>query len=88
MRPADGIQLRGCALSKGLDRFFFGLVNLEDREQLGDLQQIADALRQVAELYRSARVVRGGVESHQRTQSAGIDIADAAQVKHELLILR
>jgi hypothetical protein len=88
VRPADGIQLRGCALSKGLDRFFLGLVNLEDGEQLGNLKQIAYALCEVAEFYRSARVVRSRVKSYQRTQSAGIDIADATQIENDFLILR
>ena len=45
--PGFEMYLCGCARSQRLDRFLFGIVHFEDRQQLGDLEQIAHALRQI-----------------------------------------
>ena len=59
----------GCGLLfvEGIDGFTFALEGLKDGEQLGDLQQIADALGQVRQLDVAARGTRRG---EQRDQSS------------------
>jgi hypothetical protein len=75
-------------LAKGLDGRLFGIVNFKHREQLGHLQQIVNALGQVGELDAAARILRCGVERHQRSQSARIDVIHFAQVEHDPVVLR
>ena len=49
--------LRRSTLSEGLDRFLFAVEHFEDRQKLGHLQQISDALRQVGQLNGASGVV-------------------------------
>src|ERR1700730_2798053 len=79
--------LGGSTLPERLDRLILAVVYLKHREQLGDLQQIANPLGKVGQLHCAASIVRRCVERHQRSQSAAVDVTDASQIQHNLAIL-
>jgi hypothetical protein len=62
--------------------------HVKHRQQLGHLQQIADAFRQVRELDGRSGIERRGVQRHQRSQPAGINVVDLAQIEHNALVIR
>src|SRR5579864_2778543 len=85
--PVFRKYLRGRARSQRLDRFLFCIVHFEDCQQLGDLEQIAYALRQIRQFDRSSRIVGCRVESYQCPQPARIDVAHAAAIENEFVRL-
>jgi hypothetical protein len=58
------------------------IVDIENRNQLGDLQQVADTLRESRELNGSASIARAGVERDERAEAAAIDVSDVVQIEH------
>src|SRR3954471_10886753 len=75
----------GCfTLLEGFHCLALSIKRFEDSQQLGDLKQIADALREVGKLDVSARSSGRGVQGDDRTQAAAVNIADAAQVHHDV----
>jgi len=54
-------------------------------QQLGNLQQIANAFREIRELDDRARVMRGCMQRDQSSQSTRIDVVDVSQVQHDPL---
>src|SRR5437868_14788108 len=85
--PVFRKYLRGRARSQRLDRLIFCIVHFEDCQQLGDLEQIAYALRQIRQFDRSSRIVGCRVESYQCPQPARIDVAHAAEIENEFVRL-
>lgn len=57
-------------------------MHLKHRQQLGHLQQVSDPARQICQLDRSAGVMRRGVQRHESSQAARIDVADLTEVQH------
>src|ERR1051326_8012731 len=54
--------LRRHSLAERLHGLVFAVVNLEYGQQLGDLQEIADALGKPRKFHRSNAVMRGGIQ--------------------------
>src|ERR1019366_1503217 len=59
---------------------------VEDRIELGDLQQILDAFGQVQQLQSSTLVGDGGETGDQFADARAIDIGDLAQIQQDLII--
>ena len=53
-------------LAEGFDGFPLGVVYVEDRDQLGNLQQITHVLGQARQLDRATRVLRACAQVHER----------------------
>ncbi len=62
-------------------------INIENRHQLCDLQQIAHALREVRQFDRTAIVTRGGVQRHKRAQAAAIDVVHTGKIKDQVVLV-
>jgi hypothetical protein len=75
-------------LAKGFDGFRFRVVDVENRQELGDLQQIAYALRQLRQFDRAARVSRGCIQGYEDPEAAGINVVHLAQIEEDVLVLR
>lgn len=73
---------------EGIERGAFAVIDLEDRQQLGHLQQVPYPLGETGQLNRAASVARRGVQRHQRAQATAIDVINAAQVQNDLLAFR
>src|SRR5205823_6277984 len=71
-------------LIEGIHGFAFAFKGLKDGQQLGDLQQVADALREVGELDVSAGGARRSIKRDQSSQAAAIDVADASEVDDDV----
>ena len=69
---------------EGGDSLLLSIVDLEHGDQFGDLQDIAQALAQAAELDFSAGCAGRGVNAHQSGEPATIDITHAREVQHDL----
>ena len=65
------------ALAKRLRSFLLAGVNVEDRNQFCDLEQIANSLRQVSELQRSTIIPRARVKPNQGSQASAVNVGDA-----------
>src|SRR5690349_16378521 len=80
-------RMEGSWLREAADRGCFVFVNVEDGVELGDLQQILDALSEIEELQLSAAVGHGGETRHQLADPRAVDIRHIAQVQQDLLIV-
>src|SRR5581483_999218 len=60
--------------------------NLEDSDQLGDLEKIANPLREIGQFDRASGSMRGGEERNQGSQPAGIDVVDAAEIEDDTVV--
>ena len=67
---------------------FFTVIDLENREQFGDLQQVTDSLGQIGQLDRPAGIVGRGIQRHQGPEPAAVDEVHTTQVEHDVFIVR
>src|SRR5688500_11792224 len=89
LRSGDSVHQLCRALDrllKTVERFWFGFVNVKDRQELGDRQQILKFLREVKKLQLSAVLIDRGVTGNEFADTAGIDIADAGKVQKNTLL--
>ena len=75
---ADAEKLR-TASALGIERFEHG-------QQLGDRQQIGDALGQVEQFHAAALTADGGVGADDLAESGAIDVRHIGQIQHDLLV--
>src|SRR5690242_19693959 len=75
------------SLMKCLCGFFFAVVYVEDRDQLGDLQQISHALREVCQFDGAPCPLRCRIQRYQSAQATRIDIVHTAELQHEAIVL-
>ena len=59
-------SLGGSGFAERLYRFFFAVVDLENCQQLGDLQQIANSLRESRQFNRTPGISRRDEQRHQK----------------------
>src|SRR6185312_7862631 len=71
-----------------LKRAFFAVINIKHCKQFGNLQKIADALREICQFNGASAVAGARVKRHQRTQAAAVNVVDAAKVEDDLFVLR
>src|ERR1022692_3574747 len=88
LRSVQRFRIGLSRLAEGFDGFRLCVVYVEDRDQLGDLQQIAYVLGQARQLDRAARVLRGRAQLHECAQTARIDVIHLAQIEHDAIVLR
>src|SRR5215475_1432879 len=65
------------------DRIGFVIMDLKDGDQLGDRQQIADALGRVQELQIAARPLDGRVAANDLAETAAVHIWHAGQIQQQ-----
>jgi hypothetical protein len=75
-------------LREGFGCLHLIIVDIEDRQQLGDLEKIADALREACEFNGSSRVARAGVERDESAEASAIDVAHIVQIEHNFRGMR
>jgi hypothetical protein len=61
-------------------------MNFEDRIELGDLQEILDALGKVEELELTLLTGDGGVAVDEFADAGGVNVADFTEIQEELLV--
>lgn len=71
---------------KTADGASFIVVYLKDGIQLGDLEEIVDALGEVEELELAVLTGDGGEGVDEFSDAGGIDVVDFAEVKEEFLV--
>src|SRR5690606_4282256 len=71
---------------EALERVGFGLERLEHRQQLGDREEIGDALRQIDQLEAAPLAAHRGVGAHDLAETRAVDVRHALQVQKELLL--
>src|SRR5262249_25528104 len=74
-------------LPERLHSLFFLVVHLKYSQQLGNLQEVTDALREMCELDGSASIVRSGVQRNKCSQPAAIDVSDAGKVQNDPIMV-
>src|SRR5207248_2747619 len=72
---------------KGIHCLLLIIVALEDCNQLSDLQQISNALREIGQLDVATRVTRCGEKTDQSTDTAAIDVTDFAKVQNNTIVV-
>src|ERR1700687_6349 len=70
---------------KARNRLRLLAMDIENRVQLSDLQEVGNFLIQVQELYFSAFAFYQTVSADQFTQTRAIDVVDSSQVHHNFL---
>src|SRR5207244_5009201 len=66
----------------------YALEHLKHREQLRDLTQVPHALGQSSQFDRATGITRCRLQGNQRSQPAAIDVIHAAQIEHDVVVLR
>ena len=84
----DAPKLRRCSLTERLNCLLFTVIDLENGEQFGDLQQVADSLGQVSQLDRTASIVGRGIQRHQSPEPAAVNEVHTTQIEHDVFIVR
>ena len=81
---------RRCCLSavKGQDGVFLGFMGVEQGDQSGHLQNLVDALGQIAQLQIAAGVAGTGQQPHQHSQSAAVDENYLAKMQNDVAAIR
>src|SRR5579863_7942864 len=77
-----------CHLTKGFEGFRLGIIDIKNREQFRDLQQIAHPFGQVCQLDRTSGVKRAGAQGYERSESTRIDVVHLAKIKQDAVVLR
>src|SRR5260370_42197616 len=62
-------------------------MDVEDRVEFSDLQQILDAMCQPQELQMAALVRDRGVRRYQLSNSRAVDVGDVLQVQKDILVI-
>src|SRR5437870_13729385 len=87
MSGAAGLRVRRAAAAFGGDRFFFVAVDLEDGVELGELEELLDALGGVDE---DQLAVLGGELAEvadELTDAGGVDVVDLGEVDDDVRAL-
>src|SRR6478609_9260660 len=71
---------------EGFNRCSFVVLDIEDRIELGDLQQVVDFLGQVEQLQLAAFAPHGGKRAHQFADPGAVDISNVAQVEQDFFV--
>src|SRR5271170_5299656 len=72
-------------LGEGRDGGCFVVLDVEDRVELGDLEQVVDLLGEVQELQLAALVADGGIGADQLADARAVDVVDVAEVQQDKL---
>src|ERR671917_1354945 len=75
------------SLLEGVERLGLVVEGVEDGQELGDAEQVANLLRQLEELQLPALALDGGEAGDQLADAGGIDVADVGQVEQNLLLV-
>src|SRR5882762_2795701 len=78
-------ELRAGTLRKAPHCLSFRVVNVENRQQLGDLQHFLKLAAQVAQLQPRSLRFRAVVRRHQRPQPRAVDERHIVHIQHDLL---
>src|SRR2546429_9552862 len=67
------------------DGFGFGVEDIKDGQQLGDLQDFLELAAEVAEAQRGALRLHAVMRGNQRTQSGAVDEGDVVHIEDNFL---
>src|SRR5437764_10062659 len=78
-------RLRSGALGEAGDSFRFGLVHIEDGQQLGDLQDFLELAAQMAEPQRGALRLHGVMRGDQRAEAGAVNEGYVVHIEDNFL---
>jgi hypothetical protein len=86
-QPGPGKRRRRSRLFKAFYGVVLVLESFENRDQLGDAQQVLDFVGQVDDLDRAAGFFQSGVGADDLPEAGGVEIGDFGEIQNQLLFV-